>query len=198
MNKSLTFKPSKLLLLPQLLYSIFLIVLFTYLAFQSFELNASTNWAYLLIVIFIVTTASAINRNRQLIREQYVISDTSIQIQTSKDDRTFILTNIRDISSKEYWWLPFSKLGKIEIYANGRYCTLRGIKDAKETAAIILMAVEAAIANRRKRPETTHYQPPVHSAGTLEPMNDLVGMWQQGLISDEDFESEKRKFNNKR
>lgn len=196
MNKSLTFKPSKLLLLPQVLNSIFLIVLITLLAFPRFEFNASTNWVYLPIVILIALgTLSTVNRYRQLFREQYVISDTAIQIQTSKDDRTYILTNIREISSKEYWWLPFSKMGKIEIYANGRYSILRGIKDAKETAAIILMAVEAAIANKKKRPETSHYQPPIHTPGTLEPMNDLVGMWQQGLISDEDFESEKRKFN---
>jgi len=195
MNKTLTFKPSKLLLLPQLIYSIFLIVLITILAFPRFEFNAAPNWVYLPIVLFVALGAiSTVNRYRQLIREQYIISDTSIQIQTSKDDRTFILTNIRDISSKEYWWLPFSKLGKIVIYANGRYSLLRGIEDAKETAAIMLRAVEAAIASKKNKPEANHYQPPVHAAGTLEPMNDLVGMWQQGLITNDDFESEKRKL----
>ena len=136
----------------------------------------------------------ALLQYRRLKREQYLVSDHSIQVVTAKDDTTVSLVNITDIISRKYWWLPFTNLGEIEIQANGNSHFLKGIKDALGTAGIIKLAVDAAIAKARQQRRPTTYQPPMHPAGTLEQMNDLVGLWQQGILTDEEYQIEVKRM----
>lgn len=71
--------------------------------------------------------------------------------------------------------------------------TLAGIANAR----FIQKVLESSISqhqkyneNKQEREKFTTTAPP----GSLEKLNDLVGMWQQGLISDEDYFNERRKF----
>ncbi len=145
---------------------------------------------YVFVVIFFLALISAFLDNRRLRREKYLISDHSIQIQTHRDDSTISLVNITAVKGIPYLLLRYKKLGVIEITANGRQYTLRGVEDASSTAAIIWQAAEAAVARQNEQNRPAYFQPPTHAAGTLEQMNDLVGLWQQGMISDEEYQRE--------
>jgi hypothetical protein len=71
--------------------------------------------------------------------------------------------------------------------------TLRGIANAH----FIQKVLESSIAQHRKqiknKQEREKFTTTAHP-GSLEKLNDLVGLWQQGLISDEDYFNERRKF----
>ena len=84
-------------------------------------------------------------------------------------------------------------LGDIVITASQGSIRLRGISQPEPLAELI----ERAAATERDRQELrreVQQTTPVHSTGTLDKKNELVGLWQQGLISEQDFQQEMKKF----
>jgi hypothetical protein len=183
MSKTLILRPNRLVLLPVLVATAVVAALIPILTVSILSMTALGAWV--LVTLY---------QYRELKREKYLVSDHSIQVLTSKDDATISLVNITDIISRKYWWLPFADLGEIEIHANGKKQYLKGIQDALGTAGIIKLAVDAAIARARQQRRPPTYQPPTHPAGTLEQMNDLVGLWQQGILTDEEYQIEVKRM----
>ncbi len=84
-------------------------------------------------------------------------------------------------------------LGTIHIrHVNGTQ-DLAGITDPEPVAVLIERAAESE-RERMKMREEIEKTRPQHPSGTLERKNELVGLWQQGLISEEDYQRELRKF----
>jgi hypothetical protein len=88
------------------------------------------------------------------------------------------------------------ELADIVIKSENQKIQCRSIKesDADHIENVLTAAIEAeknrrALKERAKIPVDQNIK-----IGALEHMNSLVGMWQQGLISDEDFLKEKAKF----
>ncbi len=84
-------------------------------------------------------------------------------------------------------------LGTIHIrHINGIH-DLAGIAEPEPVAVLIERAAESE-RERMKMREEIEKTRPQHPSGTLERKNELVGLWQQGLISEEDYQQELRKF----
>ena len=89
----------------------------------------------------------------------------------------------------------FLNTGTILLKSNVREMKLIGMEDPEQLQVII----EKAISAERTRLETEkHVQPrqPKFKAGEMDRLDYLTGLWQQGLISNEDFEKEKRGMEN--
>lgn len=70
---------------------------------------------------------------------------------------------------------------------------LQGIHSAEEIALLI----ENAAFSERERIDMrleAESGKPAHPTGTLDKKNELVGLWQQGLITEEDFQHEMKQF----
>jgi hypothetical protein len=183
MSKTLIFKPNKLIMLPFVIVAIVIAILI--------PLWTITTTSMIMLVVWVL---AFVYHYRRFNSEYYLVSDNSIQVVTAKNDSTISLVNITDIISRQYTWLPLTNLGEIEIHANGQKHYLKGLKDATGTAGIIKMAVDAAVARSKQSNRPAYYQPELHAAGTLELMNDLVGLWQQGILTDEEFQRETDKL----
>ncbi len=183
MSKTLILRPNRLVMIPALVATVVVAALVPILTVSILSMTALGAWV--LVTLY---------QYRELKREKYLVNDHSIQVVTSKDDSTVSLVNITDIISRKYWWLPFANLGEIEIQAGGKKHYLKGIQDALVTARIIKLAVDAAVAKSRQQHRPIMYQPPLHPAGTLEQMNDLVGLWQQGILTDEEYQIEVKRM----
>ncbi|GEM_PF-251174 len=86
-------------------------------------------------------------------------------------------------------------LGTIHIRHTGGTQELPGIPDPEPVAVLIERAAESE-RDRMKMREEIEKSRPRHPSGTLERKNELVGLWQQGLISEEDYQREMRHFEN--
>ena len=84
-------------------------------------------------------------------------------------------------------------LGTIHIRHTGGTQELPGITDP-EPVAVLIERAAASERERLKMRADAERTRPVHPSGTLERKNELVGLWQQGLITEEDYQQELRKF----
>lgn len=87
------------------------------------------------------------------------------------------------------------RLGVARLYISSgdQEILIPGLEQAHTMENIL----ESAVAQEKKR--YAHHQElekkrPTHAPGTLEKMNDLIGMWQQGLLTDEQLAEERKKF----
>ncbi len=84
-------------------------------------------------------------------------------------------------------------LGSILLRHDGETLELPGISDPEPVAVLIERAAESERDRMRLRASIEKTRP-AHPTGTLERKNELVGLWQQGLISEEDYQRELKKF----
>ena len=131
---------------------------------------------------------------RRLRAEEYILGDHSIQIETRITNQTITRHDIGSVKDTAVWWLRMFDLGVLELSTSSVTGRLRGLKDPKGLAAIIQIAVDASIERRNRQNFTHKASAELHPAGTLELMNDLVGLWQQGIIDDETFKAEQQRL----
>ncbi len=123
----------------------------------------------------------------------YSFSDTQISSRDDKYQRNLDLVNIEHVSVQQSWLQKKLSVGDIELETTATSMTLRGMADPfglKDT-------LEKAISVQKelqKKEERTKPKQPDRDPGTMERMDYLTGLWQQGLVSDEDFEKEKKHF----
>ncbi len=129
-------------------------------------------------------------RLRRALRDR-VIRVTDHGIRLEPDGRSAALPEIVGAEARLPWHLRPFKVGHVELrLRDGRHMVLAGLRDPSAIAEIILLAAERA----REAPPGPPPRPPTHAPGSLEPLNDLVGLWQQGLITDEEYETERRRL----
>lgn len=123
----------------------------------------------------------------------YTFSDTQISSRDTKYQRNIDLVNIENVSVRQRWLQKKVSVGDIKLKTTATSMTLRGIahpfalKDKLEKAISIQK-------ERQKEKERTKPKQPDRNPGTMERMDYLTGLWQQGLVSDEDFDKEKKHF----
>jgi hypothetical protein len=124
----------------------------------------------------------------------YRFSDDEITISHSPSYADTIL--IRDLTKTEL--IKSTVLGRFQtetliLKTESSTSTLAGIANAGFVQEVLESSIRQhrkISENKQEREKFTNTAPP----GSLEKINDLVGMWQQGLISDEDYFNERRKF----
>lgn len=124
---------------------------------------------------------------------KYIIRDESIEIIDSKYSSTVDLVNITDITVYERLIDKLFKIGDVQLKTNSREIRLIGLKNPDNLANMIMTAAEM----QRKRQTEISPNRPVekkYHPGSLDKLDYLTGLWQQGLMSNEDFLEEKKNF----
>lgn len=119
----------------------------------------------------------------------YKITDQKITVIEGNYSQNIDLADIRKAVPGE---LKFG-VGPITLKTQGREIELIGIENPKAIASSIEKAVEAELkrleAKKQTKPREVKYDP-----GSMDRLDYLTGLWQQGLVSNEDFEKERKKF----
>lgn len=116
----------------------------------------------------------------------YKITDHSITAIKPPISETFDLVDIKHVRVEE----KIFNTGHIFLNTASREMVMEGL----ENPAGLKNSIEKAIAMEHQRLEHQKQVQPREvkfAAGEMERMDYLTGLWQQGLISDEDFEREK-------
>lgn len=82
-------------------------------------------------------------------------------------------------------------LGTLILETESRIWSLPSLRGAVSAAGILNQAIE--VLATKKRPKSARPESPL-SPQQMNRMDELTSLWKQGLISDEDFERERRHF----
>ncbi|MCH2449046.1 MAG: photosystem II reaction center X protein [Gracilimonas sp.] len=121
--------------------------------------------------------------------KSYKITDRKITVVDGNYSRNIDLADIRQAEAGD---LRFG-VGSVTIKTQGREIELIGLENPERIATSIEKAVQAELrrleAQKQAKPRKTKYDP-----GSMDRLDYLTGLWQQGLVSNEDFEKERKKF----
>ncbi len=117
----------------------------------------------------------------------YKITDRRITVVDGNISQNIDLAEIRKATPGEKQF----GIGSVILRTQGREIKLLGLKNPETISISIEKAVEAELkrleAEKQTKPREINYDP-----GTMDRLDYLTGLWQQGLISDEDFTAEKK------
>lgn len=123
----------------------------------------------------------------------YTFSDTQISLRDDTYQRNIDLVNIKNVSVRQNWLQKKVSVGDIKLETSAISVTLRGIRNPFALKDTLEQAISIQKKRQKQKQETKPKQPD-RDPGTLERMNYLTGLWQQGLVSNEDFDKEKKHF----
>jgi len=123
----------------------------------------------------------------------YKISDTHITAADGKYSQKIDLINIASVEVSRSGFDRFFNTGTLHIKAAVSEIELMGIEHPEKLKEAIETAVQALIDQRAKekqpKPREASYD-----AGSMDRLDYLTGLWQQGLIDDEEFDRERKHF----
>lgn len=123
----------------------------------------------------------------------YTFTDTQISARDDKYQRNIDLVNIEYVNLEQSWLQEKMELGDLVLHTTATSLKLRGMENP-ETLKNMLEKAILAEKQRQKQKEKTEPRQPDRKPGTMDRMDYLTGLWQQGLVSDEEFEKEKKHF----
>lgn len=127
----------------------------------------------------------------------YTVTDRQITAIGKNVSQTIDLANVNKLDVEQNWFDEIFNLGDICLITESRTIKLLGQTDPD----VLSNTLSKAIFSEKKRIEklnktvTKSIDPP--APGTLDKLDYLTGLWQQGLLSDEDFKNEKKNFEKK-
>ncbi len=129
----------------------------------------------------------------ELSQTHYKITDQTITSVTPTYTETVDIANINDVKTHQRWIDRQFGIGNLQLITNTRKVELIGLENPKNLADMILKAAEAEryrieqqAKTEREKNQTTHTN--------LDKLDYLTGLWQQGLISNDDYMREKKHF----
>jgi len=123
----------------------------------------------------------------------FTVTDNSINTSKKGNKESLDLIHILSTSYSQNQLQKLLGIGDIKLQANVSELILEGIEEPTS----FLEKIDIAIAyqnEQRKASEKITPREATHNPGTLDKMDYLTGLWQQGLISDEDYDTERKKF----
>lgn len=129
----------------------------------------------------------------ELSNTHYKITDETITSVNSDYTETVDIVNIHEVKIRQRWIDKQFGIGSLQLITNTRKVDLVGLENPQNLADMILKAAEAQryqveqqAKQKRKEKEPT--------PGSLDKLDYLTGLWQQGLISNDDYLREKKHF----
>lgn len=123
----------------------------------------------------------------------YTFTDTQISSRDPKYQRNIDLVNIEKVEIEQNWIQKKMEVGNIVLHTSAASMTLLGMENPANLKNVLDRAIKAE-KQRQQQKEKTKPEEPDHNPGTMDRMDYLTGLWQQGLVSDEDFKKEKKHF----
>ncbi len=123
----------------------------------------------------------------------YVIGERSIAVRSEKTEERVDIENIQRTTVEQGWLGSRLGFGTVTLHTNSRRVSLTGLQNPSQISEMIMSAAE----NERRRlsaKERSKPREPRHPAGTADRLDYLTGLWQQGLLSNEDYQREKKHF----
>lgn len=123
----------------------------------------------------------------------YIITDDTITAIENGHTKSLELFQLSDIQVSQRWIDKRFNTGTIHLQSESVSIEMSGIENPEKISGIISMAAESArlrldkISNQKNDVIDTH-------PGTLDKLDYLTGLWQQGLLSDQDYKKEKKHF----
>jgi len=125
----------------------------------------------------------------------YLITDRQIEERDKNISQKIDLANIKTLDVEQNWFDRKFGIGDIKLSTETRSITLLGQPDPDRLSDMMSAAIRAErkritdLTIKRESPKESTYSP-----GTLDKIDYLTGLWQQGLLSDEDYKKEKKHF----
>jgi len=123
----------------------------------------------------------------------YLFSDTQISSRDSKYQRNVDLSSIEKVKVQQSWVQEKMGVGDLILHTSASSMTLLGMENPRNLKGLLDKAIKAEH-KRLQEQKQTEPKTPDHNPGTMDRMNYLTGLWQQGLVSDEDYENERKHF----
>lgn len=124
---------------------------------------------------------------------QYIITDEGIIAKDAEYQQKVDLINIENIEITRHWLQYKFNVGTLIIHTSTNKMVLKGLKDPGKIKSLIEQAVEV-LKKQAERETKPDVEEPNYAPGNMPKMNYLTGLWQQGLISEEDFEEERKHY----
>lgn len=168
---------------------------------QSTELHPSHKrwfWWYMLGVLLIplfglglVIILRVYQKNRYL---SYRVTNQTIKSIDREFTEAIDIANITDLDVYQPSFLKFLKVGDLLLKTESRRVVIKGQENPQKLAGMIEHAIKAELKRLEELNKIEETPEPPPTPGTLDRMDYLTGLWQQGLISNEDYEKEKKHF----
>lgn len=123
----------------------------------------------------------------------FEIHDLFIREVKKGDSLRIDLLSIESVEVEQSLTGRITDTGTVVIQAAVSEIRIIGTRDPQKLADTIQDAINLGRQHLKKQ-TGRKYDDPDHDPGTLDKMDYLTGLWQQGLISDEDFQNEKKHF----
>jgi hypothetical protein len=153
-------------------------------------------WWYVICVLLIPLLVGfylLYQKIRELSDTHYKITDKSITSVTTTYTETVDIANINDVKISQRWIDKQFGIGSLQLITNTRKVELLGLKNPKNLADMILKAAEAERYRMEQQAKKEREKnKPSHT--NLDKLDYLTGLWQQGLISNDDYIQEKKHF----
>lgn len=131
-------------------------------------------------------------RKRQQ-RLSYRVTDTRISARDAKYQRNVDLVSIERVEVRQSWLQEKLEVGDLELHTSASSMTLFGMENPYHLKGML----EKAVAAQKKQQQTgkeRERREPEYDPGSMDKIDYLTGLWQQGLMSDEDYKKERRHF----
>jgi len=123
----------------------------------------------------------------------YEIHDLFIREVKNNKSVKIDLLSIENVETEQSLTGRLFRTGTVVIKAAVSEIRITGTQEPHKLADTIQDAINLGHQHLKKQ-TGRKYGEPDHDPGTLDKMDYLTGLWQQGLISDEDFKKEKKHF----
>lgn len=130
---------------------------------------------------------------RKRFSTSFVISDREIAVHTANGSKIVPIAEIHHSKVRQRWIDRRMGTGSLFLFTDSDSLELAGIENPETVSNLILKAAKAERNRLTQKPEPKKY-PPSHPPGTLDKLDYLTGLWQQGLLSDEDYQKERKHF----
>ena len=125
----------------------------------------------------------------------YRVTDRQIEELNKKISQTIDLANVKTLDVEQNWFDKKFGIGDVKLSTETRSITLLGQPKPENLSDMLSSAINAErnrIDDLNIISEKPADKPP--SPGTLDKLDYLTGLWQQGLLSNEDYQKEKKHF----
>lgn len=169
---------------------------------QNKTISLEPSWKYhilgygisiLLIPLFGIGLIGLYYVRKQQKKYSYTFSDTQISSRDDKYQRNIDLVNIERTEVEQNWLQKKMDVGNIVLSTSASSMTLRGMENPNNLKELLDKAISAE-KQRQQEKQKTKPKEPEYDPGSMERMDYLTGLWQQGLMSDEDYEKERKHF----
>lgn len=123
----------------------------------------------------------------------YEISNTQIKRVDEKYEHTVDLVDITRVEMTKSWMQRKLDIGTLALFTSASKMKLEGLEEPQKLKDLLEQAIQSEI-KRQEEQQKTEPRKPEYQPGSMPRMDYLTGLWQQGLISDEDYKKERKHF----